>query len=804
MGKTKIKGEDVGDKSLKSIDIDFSAATEKTALVDNDSLVINDSVGNNTKRSKLSSLLAYFNAIYNRKSLLQELSSLTDVIPSGFKGLFAKTSGLFWKNSDNSEKRILTDSDTLDLIPRKTITGVISSAAYFAFAQTDINPGQYSGSFKIRVTGAGGIGHTIYFDIEGDSVNIPYYQGRSQTNSQTAATTGLYYLRFVYPKTAGNGYRAFIEFWTYNTTARTITIEASDLYGLSMLSSFTASTYNSTYQNIQTPAVLYNGFITNGTGTFSISGSSDVTYKMFNNNYLAGETIDANDIVYLDDSNSRWYKVLVNNRLIPMGAVIGICISTYNAGGATVIYKNVYATLQTGFTATLHKDIYASGTLDSATGKFKSDGTITGTPLANKAYIRLGRAAQSSVYIYMDDNKYYFTTGDVVSEIKSLNGFKFDALKLNGLPSTGFAKADTAFTTWSNIPSNVAPVHIYVVEASGLDLSSDLYLLLENDISDSSPIVLLLQPGTYNISSAIDCVSKNLLGIIGLSKHDTFIEVECIQALTGITFLENVTLTTTGAFSGTEFLVSGVDNPNTYIKSVDVKCMDIVHDPYDFVAFQNFKNIENVHILNISGAFNECNNITGVTIANDAIPNGVANNLINSCNRISNVSISHSDENTLFAKCWDIINVSVQLLASVNCIVFNNCDQLDNIYINGSYIAFENCRNINNSVVEGANIAVSSSEQISTVKANGCITIGFSSCLQLTNCKAVLAGEDGFTNCSKLSVCIASENTTYGFNACSGMVNNTAAGSSTNYYNCYADLVGGYAVADTPSGGFNA
>ena len=40
--------------------------------------------------------------------LITELTSLTDIIPAGFKGFFAKSSGLFWKNSDGTEKQIAT------------------------------------------------------------------------------------------------------------------------------------------------------------------------------------------------------------------------------------------------------------------------------------------------------------------------------------------------------------------------------------------------------------------------------------------------------------------------------------------------------------------------------------------------------------------------------------------------------------------------------------------------------------------------------------------------------------------------
>jgi len=40
--------------------------------------------------------------------LIKELTSLSDAIPEGFKGFFAKSGGLFWKNSDGTEKQVAT------------------------------------------------------------------------------------------------------------------------------------------------------------------------------------------------------------------------------------------------------------------------------------------------------------------------------------------------------------------------------------------------------------------------------------------------------------------------------------------------------------------------------------------------------------------------------------------------------------------------------------------------------------------------------------------------------------------------
>ena len=49
--------------------------------------------------------------------LIKELTSLSDTIPAGFKGLFAKSGGLFWKNSDGTEKQIATADQIPSSLP---------------------------------------------------------------------------------------------------------------------------------------------------------------------------------------------------------------------------------------------------------------------------------------------------------------------------------------------------------------------------------------------------------------------------------------------------------------------------------------------------------------------------------------------------------------------------------------------------------------------------------------------------------------------------------------------------------------
>jgi len=71
--------------------------------------------------------------------VFKELLSLTESIPSGFKGLFAKADGLWLKRSDNTSVRLYTTEDTVEKAK------VLSNPAYYS---PDLNALNFQGGFS--------------------------------------------------------------------------------------------------------------------------------------------------------------------------------------------------------------------------------------------------------------------------------------------------------------------------------------------------------------------------------------------------------------------------------------------------------------------------------------------------------------------------------------------------------------------------------------------------------------------------------------------------------------------------------
>jgi hypothetical protein len=356
----------------------------------------------------------------------------------------------------------LSDKPTVSDLGKKSLTVSTTVAGYYAFAQTPINPAEYSAMFKITVTSTANvnIGHVLYVKVEGHANTMPIFQVDSKTNNSTAGTTGLYYLRGVYPKVVNNGYASFIEFYVYDATKRDVQIELIESKNVSMLSSVVISSYNSTYQAITTPAVLYNGFITNGTIYGVLANNAPSAYYVYNDSYVAGEALVANDIVFLQTDN-KWYKANITGRSIPFGTIIARCASTYAINVGVGAYPFIRSTLPTGVTGTIGKDIFIRGTI--ANDVFTTDGNITTALTEGYSYIRIGSVVYNTSTIQYDGNNrvYTISTGGVsaidginidvptkVSDLTNDSGFITSSSSITGNSATAtkFLEVDTRST----------------------------------------------------------------------------------------------------------------------------------------------------------------------------------------------------------------------------------------------------------------------------------------------------------------------------------------------------------------------
>ncbi|HAQ18625.1 MAG TPA: hypothetical protein DCR40_05235 [Prolixibacteraceae bacterium] len=112
MAETRVKGKDVGDRSITDVDIDLSAAPAKTPVVDADSVIIVDSANNLTKRTLFSTIVTYLANTFVRSTSYTAADVLTKI-----KTVDGTTSGL--------------DADLLDGIHASEF-----SASYYSASQT--------------------------------------------------------------------------------------------------------------------------------------------------------------------------------------------------------------------------------------------------------------------------------------------------------------------------------------------------------------------------------------------------------------------------------------------------------------------------------------------------------------------------------------------------------------------------------------------------------------------------------------------------------------------------------------------
>lgn len=351
-------------------------------------------------------------------------------------------------NAESGFAQILNKPNLSD-ISLKKLTGTVTSAAYFKFAETPVNVSEYFAHFRITVSSpTTTIGQTLELWVNSSGENAPLFWIISNQKSTAAAITGLYYLKAIYPKTLNNGYNAQFELYAYNTTQRDIEIELISSRNVNLTSSLLAESYNSTYQSASVAAISYDGVITNSTGYFSISGSAgsagSTALLSGSGSYNAGEALIANDLIFLG-SDLKWYKVTSASKTIPLGTIISSCGTTY-AINATVStnYLQGFRTLPTGTSGVKNtaKDLYIRGTLSGTS--LITDGYLTTEFEAGYSYIRIGSLITATL-LSMDGNNRVISIGSN-GQISALDGQLFNASTINGLTVETAVPSGAIFT----------------------------------------------------------------------------------------------------------------------------------------------------------------------------------------------------------------------------------------------------------------------------------------------------------------------------------------------------------------------
>lgn len=319
-----------------------------------------------------------------------------------------------------------------------------------------------------------------------------------QTQSTSAGTTGIRYLRTVNPKAANTSYKYEIAIAAYNTTSRHIKLEVFKVPSAWTFSSTaTAYSYNSTYQTAYDVSLYTNiGIIYNypfyATATYAnYAGYKSTWDGLFNGqgNFLnAGAAIAANQFVFIGKDNKVYPTTSTAVEIDPAWP-ISYC-TTAVASGAAVTWSYLRSWGYFTPASSIGKDtLVADDTVymrcTYTNGKLYSANTMAQTLTPGNTYIKLGKMYSATAVSVNTYNSEYFTL-DTDGHIKALNGYLFNA-----------AKADTA---------NAVNRQFYIANANDYPILFDSNPTSDIVTATTIPSVtpaLKYNPSTGNLTSGL-------------------------------------------------------------------------------------------------------------------------------------------------------------------------------------------------------------------------------------------------------------------------------------------------------------
>lgn len=307
-------------------------------------------------------------------------------------------------------------------------------------------------AFRITVTGTNIFAVADVVARLQPTVNVrPLVTVNYQTQSTSAATTGIRYLRTVNPKAANTSYKYEIAVAAYNATSKHIKVEVFKAPSAWVFSSAaTTYSYNSTYQTasdltLYTSIGTFYNYTWYGTASFAnYAGYKAAWDALFNSqgNYLAaGAAIAANQFIFIG-KDSKVYPTTSTSVEIDPAWPIMYCTEAYNANASVG-----WAAIRTWGYFTPASSISKDGTLVAddtvymrctcTNSKLYSANTMTQNLTAGNTYIKLGKMYSATAVSVNTYNSEYFTldTYGSLTVLKALNGYLIEA-----------AKADTAST----------------------------------------------------------------------------------------------------------------------------------------------------------------------------------------------------------------------------------------------------------------------------------------------------------------------------------------------------------------------
>lgn len=323
-------------------------------------------------------------------------------------------------------------------------------------------------AFRITVTGTNIFAVADVIARLQPTVNFrPLVTVNYQTQSTSAATTGIQYLRTVNPKAANTSYTYEIAIAAYNTTKRHIKVEVFKAPSEWVFSSAaTVYSYNSTYQTASdltlctSIGIFYNYTFFATANYANYAGYKSSCDSLFNGqgNFInAGAAIAANQFVFIGKDNKVYPTTSTSVEIDPAWPIV-YCTTAYAADAAI----GWWAIRSWGYftpASSILKDgtLVADGTVymrcTYTNGKLYSANTMTQNLTAGNTYIKLGKMYSATAVSVNTYNSEYFTL-DADGHLKALNGYLFTATKADAV--LAYTAANVAFDTTNH--SLVIPI----------------------------------------------------------------------------------------------------------------------------------------------------------------------------------------------------------------------------------------------------------------------------------------------------------------------------------------------------------
>lgn len=297
-------------------------------------------------------------------------------------------------------------------------------------------------AYRMTITGSSIHQVADIVDLWHNPISYPLTTILNKTLSTSAGTTGIRYLRAVYPVSEylnNVTYPLGQEIAAYNATARHIKIEVfKQPNAITWKTNSEASIYVSSTYNGSNSATLYatRGWIFRSPQSFAATSASSATYAssyecatIGNSAIKTGATaISANHLAYLADDNLV-YDISNKTKNISVGvSKIGLISSAIAANTAiSATYFRSFSQLSSTVVGTISHDTLALGkqvylrcTMDT-NGNIHSDNYLSTSMSAGYTWVPIGVATASNA-INMDTRNQHFFTLDLNGKLTHLDG----------------------------------------------------------------------------------------------------------------------------------------------------------------------------------------------------------------------------------------------------------------------------------------------------------------------------------------------------------------------------------------------